>query len=392
MKDLFNAELARFRNWAIAAAAVHIVVLGFMTRMVDLAQQPTLVYQLFGMVYAVAGTLLGLYQMGTYRRPNHWLNLLHRPLHRLRIAAGLCGAGGALLLAAVALPIVIVAIYQDTLTARVVDTRHWLLPVAALLVAWCGYLAGAYAMLANRRYSAAVAMLPILFMFSQAAGVAFLAVEVVVLLFLAALVAIAFKPDLAAVPHGVLPVLATALPVQVAAYFLVWMLGYGFELAWTAAGTHPLNMPRPPAGGYIEANRAEPGDRLLLGIAGSRDPEAPLWREQIALSDATVLYPMRDTYRYQQLTNPMQPPEFDDEERATRWVFSHDRMRYVGYGVLDGRPRGELGVGATNAAFDGPMLPYTNNLLFSPGSAYQYDPEQQRVHPRVHLPRGEVFA
>ncbi|HWI24196.1 MAG TPA: hypothetical protein VNS59_04665, partial [Lysobacter sp.] len=352
----------------------------------------TLVYQVLVMVYAAVGTLLGLYQMGSYRRPNHWLNLLHRPLHRLRIAAGLCSAGGALLVVAVALPIALVALYQDTWTARVVDLRHWLLPIAALLVAWCGYLAGAYAMLANRRYSAAVVMLPVLFMFSQASGTGFMALQVVVLLFLAMLVAIAFKPDLAATPRSALPVIATALPVQVAAYFLLWMLGFGVELSWTAAGSHPLSMPKPPAGGYIEANQAEPGERLLLGIAGSRDPEAPLWREQIALSEASVLYPMRETYMRQQLTNPMQPPEFDDEEHATRWVFSHDRMRFVGYGVLDGRPRGELGVGAANAPFDGPMLPYLGNMLFSPRTAYQYDQDQQRVHPRVRLPQGEVFA
>jgi len=392
MNDLFKAELVRFRIWTIAAAAVHVVALGFMTRLVDLAQQPTVVYQIFGAVYAVAGTLLGLYQMGSYRRPNHWLNLLHRPLHRLRIAAGLCGAGGVSLFVAVALPIAVIAGYQETLTARVVDLRHWLLPVAAVLVAWCGYLAGAYAMLANRRHSAAVLMLPILFMFSQASGVAFLALQGVVLLFLAGMVAIAFKPDLAAPPQGVLPLVATALPVQVAVYFLLWMLGYGVELAWTAVGGHPLNTPKPPVGGYIEATRADPGQRLLLGIADSRDPDAPLWREQIALSEATALYPMRETYRYQQLTNPMQPPEFDDEERAIRWVFSHDRMRYVGYGVLDGRPRGELGVGADNAAFAGPVLPFMNNILFAPGTAYQYDEEQQRVATRVQLPAGEVFA
>ena len=392
MKDLFKAELLRFRTWAILAAAVNLVALGFMTRVVDLAQQPTLVYQVLGMVYAAVGTLLGLYQMGSYRRPNHWLNLLHRPLHRLRIAAGLCSAGGALLVVAVALPIALVALYQDAWTARVVDLRHWLLPIAALLVAWCGYLAGAYAMLANRRYSAAVVMLPVLFMFSQASGTGFMALQVVVLLFLAALVAIAFKPDLAATPRSALPVIATALPVQVAAYFLLWMLGFGVELSWTAAGSHPLSMPKPPAGGYIEANQAEPGERLLLGIAGSRDPEAPLWREQIALSEASVLYPMRETYMRQQLTNPMQPPEFDDEEHATRWVFSHDRMRFVGYGVLDRRPRGELGVGAANAPFDGPMLPFLGNMLFSPRSAYQYDEDQQRIHLRVRLPDGEVFA
>ena len=45
------------------------------------------------------------------------------------------------------------------------------------------------------------------------------------------------------------PVFAVAVPVQVGAYFLLWMLGFGVELGWTVSGTHPLNTPEPPKGG-----------------------------------------------------------------------------------------------------------------------------------------------
>ena len=78
MIDLFKGELLRFRLWAVVAAVINLVVLGFLTRMVDMAQQPLLVYQVFAMVYAVAGALLGLYN-GHYRKPNQW-QLLQRPL------------------------------------------------------------------------------------------------------------------------------------------------------------------------------------------------------------------------------------------------------------------------------------------------------------------------
>ncbi|MDQ2702599.1 MAG: hypothetical protein M3Y70_07255 [Pseudomonadota bacterium] len=392
MNNLFSAELLRFRTWAIVAMLVHLVVLGFMSRIVDLAQQPRVVYQVFGMVYMAAGTLLGLYQMGSYRRQNHWLNLLHRPLHRHWIALALCGAGAVVCLLAVALPIALIAGYQEVMTARVVDLRHWLLPLAALLLALCGYLAGAYAMLANKRYGVAVVMLPTLFLFAQADGVAALAVQLVVFAYLVLLVGIAFRPNLGEPPRGVGAVVATALPVQVGAYFLLWMLGIGYELAWTATGTHPLNSPSPPQGGYIEASRAEPKDRLLAGIADSRHPDAPMWQAQVALSEVSVIYPMRELPRRHQLTNTMQPPEFDDPERPIRWVFSHDRMRFVGYGVLDRQPRGELGAGLAQDDFPGPALPYADNIVFTPTVAYQYDPEQQRLFPRVRLPQGEVFA
>lgn len=392
MTDLFKAELLRFRTWAIAAALVNVLALGFLSRIVDMAQQPKLVYQVFGMIYVVAGTLLGLYQMGSYRRPNHWLNLLHRPLHRYTIAFALCGAGAVVLLLAVALPIALIATYQETWTARVVDMRHWLLPLAALLLALCGYLAGAYAMLANRRYSAAVVMLPTLFLFAQADGVAALAVQLVVLAYLVVLVGIAFKPNLGEPPHSAGPVIATALPVQIGAYFLLWMLGIGYELGWTAMGSHPLNGGQGLEAGYIATDRADPKDRLRAAIADSRHPDAPLWREQVALSDVATLYPLRELPRRNQLTNTMQPPEFDDPERNIRWVFSHDRMRFVGHGVQDKQAKGELGAGPGQGDFPGPALPYADNIVFTPTVAYQDDAEQQRLFPRVALPADEVFA
>ena len=65
-------------------------------------------------------------------------------------------ARGALLLAVgVLLPLLVVAGWQEGMTARVLDTRHLWLALSAWLVALCGYLAGAYAMLANRRYAVA---------------------------------------------------------------------------------------------------------------------------------------------------------------------------------------------------------------------------------------------
>ena len=392
MKDLFKGELLRFRAVAIATVAIHLVALGFMSRLVDLAQQPKLVYQVIAMVYVVLGLLLGLYQMGSYRRANHWLNLLHRPLHRLRIAGALCGAGGVVLVVAIGLPILAIAGYQEAFTARVVDLRHWLLPLAAVLVAACGYLAGAYAALASRRYAVAAAMLPAAFLFTQAAGVAALAVQAIVLLVLAVLVGIAFKPQVEEPPRHPLAVAATALPVQVGVYFLLWMLGTGYEIGLTAVGAHPLNGGQPAADGYIQAGRMEPKERLLAGLASSRDPEAPLWREQVALSDVFVVYPMRDLPQRGQLTGTMQPLEFGESGRPVTWTFSHDRMRFVGRGTLDHQPRGELGVGEGNAAFPGPAMPLGGGRLATPAVAYQYDEDQGSVFPRVRLPAGEVFA
>lgn len=391
MIDLFKGELLRFRLWAAVAAIINVVVLGFLSRMVDMAQQPLLVYQVFGAVYAVAGALLGMYQMGTYRKPNQWLNLLHRPLHRWQIAGALAGASATLLLLATALPIALVALYQETMTARVVDLRHWLIPLATWLIAVSSYLAGAYAMVGNRRYSFAAFLVPGLLIHAQASGVAMLAVQCVVLAFLAAMLAIAFKPDPAAPSRNPAAVLAVALPVQLGAYFLVWMLGYGVELLWTVTGSHPLNMPAPPKGGYTEADRAKGKDVLLLGLESSRDPEAALWREQVALSDVYTTYPLRTLPVQGSMTN-ISPLEFGDGDNNLWLVYSHDRARFVTRGIRDQRRIGEIGVGEEQAAFPGPTMPHGAIYLYNAHAAYEYDSEQRRVFERFRLPTGEVMA
>ena len=219
-----------------------------------------------------------------------------------------------------------------------------------------------------------------------------LGVQCVVIAFLAAMLAIAFKPDPAAQPRNPAAVLAIALPVQLGAYFLVWMLGYGVEVAWTVTGTHPLNMPAPPKGGYIEADRAEGKDMLLLGIENSRDPEAALWREQIALSDVYTTYPLRNLPVQGSLTN-LAPLEFGDGDNNLFLVYSHDRARFVDprrCATSAGSAR--LGVGEEQAAFPAPTMPYGASYLYNAHAAYQYDSEQQRMFERIRLPRGEVMA
>src|SRR5688572_15657002 len=202
MWDLFKGEVLRFRGWAAALAGVHLVVLAFMSRLEDLAQQRIFVHTAFAVLYAALGLLLGLYQIGGYRKPSHWLNLMHRPLPRARIAAALTIAGVLQLVVIVALPLLLVALLQETVTARVVDLRHWMLPVSALLVASCAYVAAAFCSLRGPVF--AIAVIPLLWWlpFSNAYGFALLAVELLALGWLALLLLDAFRPELAAPSRG----------------------------------------------------------------------------------------------------------------------------------------------------------------------------------------------
>ncbi|HVK51922.1 MAG TPA: hypothetical protein VM469_09335 [Pseudoxanthomonas sp.] len=391
MWDIFKAELGRFRLWAIAYAAVQVIVLGFLTRVVDLAQQPLTVYQVFGGVFALTGLLLGVYQMGGYRRGNVWLNLLHRPLPHARLALALLAAGVVVLAIAVLLPLLLIASWQEGMTARVVDSRHWLLCGSAWLVAICAYLAGAYAMLANRRYSFAGLALLLILPMGHATGLGALAVQLILIALLTGMVLVAFKPDLAAAPRGVAGTLLTAAPLQFALWFALVLIGFGVEFVWIAQGSHPNNRAVPLAGGEKEVENAEAKDVIRMGLANSRDPQAALWREQAAISEVFGAAPvLRQMPRRNELTN-LAPMEFDDAERRLRWVFSHDSMRFQGYSLVDQRAVGALGKDG-DAPFSDPVMPGPADTLVSRTTVYQYDSAQKLIMPRLQVPANEQIT
>lgn len=400
MLELFKAELLRFRPWALALAGVHFIALGFLTRVVDLAQQPLVVHWSFGSTYAALGLLLGLYQMGTYRKPSAWLNMLHRPLSSPRIAMALIAAGVALLAVAVALPIALVALWQGAMTPRVVDMRHWLLALAALQIATAGYLVGAYGMLGERRYCFSGLVFPLLLINAVATGFGALALQALVVAWLIAMVLATFKPDLDAPPRSAAGMVAVALPLQMAMYLLMLLAYSGVEMLWIAQGSHPNNTPVPPPGGHNEAEKVDERTRMRLALEGSAHPDAPLLREQIALSEPTgIASELRRVPRRFELAN-VAPMEFDDTARGVRWVFSHDDMRLHGYRLNDRTPAGTLGVGADNAAFPVPALPVGampgsakgDALLIAGNTAYHYSSEAGQVLPRVRLPVDEVLV
>ena len=400
MFELFKAELLRFRPWALALAGVHFIALGFLTRVVDLAQQPLVVHWSFGSTYAALGLLLGLYQMGTYRKPSAWLNMLHRPLSPPRIATSLILAAVALLAVAVALPIALIALWQGAMTPRVVDLRHWLLALAALQIATAGYLVGAYGMLGERRYGYSGLVFPLLLITAAATGLGALALQALAVAWLIAMVLATFKPDLDAPPRGAAGMAAVALPLQMAMYTMMLLAYSGVEMLWIAQGSHPNNTPTPPRGGHNEAEKADDRTRMRMALEGSAHPDAPLLREQIALSEPIgIASQLRRVPQRSELAN-VAPMEFDDDARGVRWVFSHDDMRLHGYRLNDRTPAGSLGVGADNVAFPMPALPVGalpgsakgDALLIASNTAYHYDSESGRILPRIRLPDDEVLV
>ncbi len=388
MFDLFKAELIRFRSWAIACVIVHGMVLAFLGRVVDLAQQPWEVYLAFAGVQALAGLLLGLYQLGSYRRPNAWLNLLHRPLPHPRIALALTAASALLLLIGVLLPMLMLAAWQHWLTPRVLDARHLWLCVAGWNIAMLGWLSGACAMLLPRRSAIAVLVFLALLPAARATGVSAVVLQWLVMAFLLALMLAAFKPDLSAAPRGGKAILLAA-PLQVALWLGLVMMGFGVELLWVAQGSHPNNLPEPVPGSAKEADNAEGRDLIRDGLLGSQIPEAALWREQAAISEvATFGASLREVPAWGELTN-IAPMEFDDDRERVRYAFSHDAGRFIGYRLAERSRVPALGMEGDDR-FPAPALPMGRDILFAGEKVLRFDEESRRVLTRMQLPEGEV--
>lgn len=400
MHDLLKAEWLRFRTLAIASAVLHLLVIGFLTRLVDLAQQPVMVYQLFGAAYVLTGLLLGLYQMGAYRRPNSWLNLLHRPLSQSQIAGALLGAGGLSLLVAVVLPIVVIAGWQDGLSSRVFDLRHWLLPLAGWIVAACGYLIGCYCMLAGGRLAAAALVFLLLLANAQASGVAVVALQLLILAWLLLMVLGAFKPDLSAGPQSAAAMSLVAIPMQMVMFSLIVLLGVVAEIAWIAQGSHPINVPTPPRGSVVELTRMEAQERLLAGLESSTVVETDLLVQQVELSEAILLSPNVASAALAHQMSAEAPFDLQDHERHLKWVFSHDSMRFEGINPVDQSPLPSMGIGVDNAAFPAPALAAGRLPIMAGGDAvvvaggtiYQYLSETGLILPRFELPDGELVT
>ncbi|GGA83705.1 hypothetical protein GCM10011521_22610 [Arenimonas soli] len=391
MRDLFLAELVRFRAWAALAGLLHLLALAFLARMLDPLQQTVLVYGGVAAVHVLLGLLLGAYQWGGYRRPATWLQLLHRPLPPARIALSLGASVAALLACVVALPLLVMVLGQELLSQRVADLRHFGLPVAAWLLAMLGYLAGAFLVLAPRRM-AVFGLVPLLLpLASHASGVGALAIQALSLALAAGMLWAVFKPDLSASPRGALAEVLVAAPVQLGVYTLLVSATLAVQLGWMLVGSHPLNGP-PPAGGYVEASRAEGGELLRAGLAGSAHPNAALWREQALLSPVVTLAPsLRDLPTRGQLANPA-PLQFDDPDARVRWTLSHDDALLHGLGLADGQPVATLGAGEAGQAFDALPLPVGGPWLASARGVYEYQSARQRLHLRIALPEGETLV
>lgn len=331
MLDLFLSELRRFRKAALLAAALNLVLLFMLTRFWDLMQIRWQGQMLVLAFYLACSLGFGLYQFGIYRQPNRWLWLMHRPLPRRQLVAAIAGASALLITLTIGLPGWLTLAGTHLFSARVVDLHHYAVFLYAVLFAWSTWLCAAYMMLNRSLLGAAVLALPFILMLHLTTVYALLAAGVVSVALLSAMLFFAMKPNRMEPPRSVGAVLATALPLQLAFYFVVlWAGSLAYQYGCMIAGTHPLNSDIPPRGGSIEAVRTKPATRMAMGLAASSDPRAAHWLRQLPLLPTEQKIMVFDTYPLHAEVAPSSSTSFEDGVNGLEWTYSHDARAFIG--------------------------------------------------------------
>lgn len=397
MRQLFMSECRRFVPAALIFALAHMLVQLYAFRINYFFLERQRSEQILTLVfYAIAGVAFAVAQIGGYRQPNRWLWLLHRPMSRPAIFGAIGLSALATITFAVALPALLTVIGFDWLTARPIGMRHYAAVPYLVMVCSIAWSAGAVISLNPSRFAFLVIFIPYVFVLNEATACVSALAATAVAAVMAIVVYAQFKPDRRTPPTGSLAMLASAAPLVLGFYFVLYWSGSAlFQIGMTAFGVHPLNQSVPPAGGFVEIQRAEPRPQVLMGLAASTDARAEHWRRQVALTDVGLIFP--DIARGavpNQLSNDG-IASFKDSRNSIEYVFDHAAMRFKGIDGATGADRGWSGFGGTGSALPFPTIPKAmSGYIVARQQALTYDAASGRYLLRVSVPDGErlLFA
>jgi len=395
MLELYFSELRRFRK----AAAIHgiacLLILVALEQVGDLPNESSWTHVVMLMLYMLSGLGLALYQFGTYRQPNRWIWLLHRPTHRARILAALVLAAVTLTLLAVALPLFIVLASQAHFTNRVIDGRHYAGAAFLALSTLSAWMAGGYMMLHRSRWAFAILVLPVVLTMRMATAATVLGLGVACCALLLFLLYTVFRPS-RRIGDGAGTVVANALPLQVCFYLaLVWGGSMLFQLGQMLAGVYPLSSDHVPRGGHTEAVRSYPDEAIQLGLATNANPRASVWRADLDRDNSVSVGPNVRQYAVRNLITNQGRVMFSDDVNLR--TFSHDRMMYRGVNRRTRADKGWLGAGDDGMApFDAQPTVVRDNrkttYLVNPHDLHVLNAARGTLHRMLRVDGTEQLA
>ncbi|WP_223670319.1 hypothetical protein [Kangiella shandongensis] len=395
MKDLYLSELRRFRWTVLAAGIANLLLIVFLNRIGDLLQS-SYFHGLLLLIAMVAGLVLAIFQVGSYRKPSQWTWLIHRPLSTPRIFGALALSATTMLSLLIFLPMLIVLVGVDMLTTRVVDLHHYVSLVHVLAFSLMAWMAGTHACISRSRFAIAVLFAPLLLALHMVSVFVLLLPVSLTLGWLAWITLKSFRANRDAPIHGGGTLILTALPLQIGMFLLcIAIVRFLMISGGILLGTDPLNTDYPPKGGLIETERSEPSEEFVLGLAGSDEPRAESWRSQMPLLEPVSFGPWLKRFPVRhQFSNLSLPSSWYDKERNIFWSFSHDRMQFIGRNPESGVAQGVFGmngVGDDTPFTSVPVVAEHGDLLTT-NELYGIDKQNQSLSKRFELNKGETFT
>lgn len=395
MKELFFAELRRFRRAALVFGAVHLVLQLLVGRMQNVLEMNS-VEHVFGMgLFMACGLALGLYQFGVYRQPGRWIWLLHRPMPQVRVFGAVGGASVLLIVLAVGLPAIVALLCTEHYTARVVDLRHYTLVAHLVLLTVIGWLAGTIIILSRTRWAFTVLALPLVMLNYLASGSAMLLPAFACIAILAVVAYASFKPDRQSPPAGALITIMSALPLQIGFYVA---LGLGASMlymaALTATGMNPVSRPSLNPGGVYALVHKNSYAVLNEALALSNDPRAPQWRAELPYRSTSLIMPIIRQVPVRGQASNLYRPGWTDRDRSIEWTFSHDAMRFRGRDTQTGEDRGWFGLHGAGDTQVLPAVPVMSgrDTIITPQQFYVIDGKTGMMRQQLGLTGTEVFV
>lgn len=395
MKELFFAELRRFRRAALIFGAVHLVLQLLVGRTQNIFEMQVELH-IFGMgMFMLCGLALGLYQFGVYRQPGRWIWLLHRPIPLLRVFAAIGGASVLLIALAVGLPALVALLCTEHFTARVVDLRHYALAAHLVLLAVIGWLAGTTIILSRTRWAFTVLALPLVMLNYLAPGFIMLVPALACIAILTVVAYASFKPDRHSPPAGVGMNVALALPLQIGLYCaLVVGSTLLYMAVLTAAGMNPAGHPSLNPGGSYALAHKNSSKALDDGLALSNDPRVSQWRAELPHRSPNFIMPLIRQVPVRGQASNLHMPVWADYGRSINWTFSHDAMRFKGRDAQTGEDRGWFGLHGAGDTQRFPEVPVMSNkeMSMTPQQLYVIDEKSQTMRQQLGLTGTEVFV
>ncbi len=395
MFDLIRAEVRRFSRWILLATFVHLLLLQFMNRVADMLNQNYETDTTLVAVYAFLAMTFALYQMGGYTKPNQWLWLIHRPLSVSRIFLALFSAALFVLVVVILLPMLLALLLMDTLSDRIVDSRHYASVLHVFGVTVMAWLAGAYAMLSRHKTAIVVTIVPIALAFHVMSVGGLLLLNMGGVLWLLLITLNRFQADRSAPIKHPFVLLMSALPLQLGYFLLVFTVGeFAFQAIWLVSGQHPQQTREPPANSLIVAERANAQQIFELGLAQSTHVDKDDWLQQLSLIEPISLQAHLTRYPFAQQISSLRSSQWSDGERGIEWTFSHDAMMFHGLDMRSRADRGWFGVNGTHHPQPFSELPFVleGQRLMTRQHIYQIAEDGQTVYPVLALDSGEVFV